>query len=162
VEEFFAVSQADYVNVFALTPQGLTPIVRQFRPAVETYTWELPAGTRDTGETARAAAIRELSEETGLSMLEMVKLGETYVDTARLSNRFHSFAAIAEPTRHGASERGVETRLVSAAKLRTMIERNELSLQTHVGLVFRAMTHPASVRMLARHGLGGVPRQFLG
>lgn len=161
-DSYYSIQQSDYVNIFAITLGGLIPIVRQFRPAVEAYTWELPAGTRDAGETARTAAARELSEETGLRALDIASLGRTYVDTARLGNRFHSFAAIAEPTRHSAKEQGVETRLVPVAALRTMIQRNELSLQTHVGLVFRAMTHPAAVRMLARHGLGGVPRQLLG
>ena len=42
-----------------------TLIVEQFRPPVGRKTAELPAGLIDRGETAEAAALRELKEETG-------------------------------------------------------------------------------------------------
>ena len=40
-------------------------LVQQFRPAVNAYTLELPAGLIDKGETAQDAALRELKEECG-------------------------------------------------------------------------------------------------
>ncbi|KAH9254421.1 hypothetical protein BASA81_007534 [Batrachochytrium salamandrivorans] len=45
---------------------GYVPFVKQFRPCVNAYTLELPAGLVDVGETFEQAAIRELEEETGL------------------------------------------------------------------------------------------------
>ena len=39
--------------------------VRQYRPCLRRYTLEFPAGLIDRGETAEAAALRELKEETG-------------------------------------------------------------------------------------------------
>ena len=42
-ETYHAIGQQDYVAVVARTPDGMIPIVRQFRPAVEGFTWELPA-----------------------------------------------------------------------------------------------------------------------
>ena len=47
---YHAVSQLDYLAVVAVTPDGRIPIVRQYRPAVETFTWELPAGLIERGE----------------------------------------------------------------------------------------------------------------
>lgn len=44
-------------------PQTL--LVKQFRPPMESYTLELPAGLIDPGESAATAAVRELLEETG-------------------------------------------------------------------------------------------------
>ena len=62
-------SSADAVAVFAkLQAEGKetkTLLVKQFRPPVDKYTLELPAGLIDEGETAGEAALRELKEETG-------------------------------------------------------------------------------------------------
>ncbi|CAD7931740.1 unnamed protein product [Amoebophrya sp. A25] len=40
-------------------------LVKQFRPAVNAYTLELPAGLVDKNESTGTAALRELKEETG-------------------------------------------------------------------------------------------------
>jgi len=40
-------------------------LVRQYRPAIDGYTIEFPAGLVETGETSEEAATRELKEETG-------------------------------------------------------------------------------------------------
>ncbi|EGN98038.1 hypothetical protein SERLA73DRAFT_138283 [Serpula lacrymans var. lacrymans S7.3] len=48
-------------NAFPLS----TVIIEQYRPPIDKYIIELPAGLIDGGETAEEAAIRELEEETG-------------------------------------------------------------------------------------------------
>jgi len=53
-QTYHAVSQQDYLAILALTPDGRIPIVRQFRPALEAFTWELPAGLLEPGEDAGA------------------------------------------------------------------------------------------------------------
>lgn len=40
-------------------------LVKQYRPPMDSVSIELPAGLIDVGETAEAAALRELREETG-------------------------------------------------------------------------------------------------
>src|SRR5438105_687313 len=90
-ELYHAVAQADYIAIVALTPEGKIPIVRQYRPALEAFSWELPAGLVDAGETARACCRRELLEETGLTARSIHVLAHTFPCTGRLSNRIHSF-----------------------------------------------------------------------
>jgi ADP-ribose pyrophosphatase len=47
-------------------PRGRSVLLeRQYRHAAQDFLWELPAGRIDDGETAAAAARRELLEETG-------------------------------------------------------------------------------------------------
>ena len=64
---YHAVEQADYISIVALTSAGKIPIVRQYRPALEAYAWELPAGLVDPGEDPAEGCRRELMEETGFT-----------------------------------------------------------------------------------------------
>ena len=52
--------------------------IRQFRPALGKYIYELPAGTLDPNESLATCAKRELIEETGLRAKQMTKLGQIY------------------------------------------------------------------------------------
>lgn len=51
-------------------------IVNQFRPSLNKWLLELPAGTIDAGEKPLECAQRELEEETGYSAEEWVELGQ--------------------------------------------------------------------------------------
>ena len=62
--------------VVPVLPDGRILLVRQFRPALNRFAWELPAGCRDhVDEPTSVAAKRELEEETGYSTKdELVQL----------------------------------------------------------------------------------------
>jgi len=53
-------------------------MIRQFRPALNKYIYELPAGTLDPNESLASCARRELREETGLKARRLTKLGAIY------------------------------------------------------------------------------------
>ena len=55
----------DWVNMVALTEDGSSVMVRQFRFGVSYTTLETPGGMIDPGEDSLSAAKRELREETG-------------------------------------------------------------------------------------------------
>jgi ADP-ribose pyrophosphatase len=58
--------------------QGRVLLIRQFRMPTRKRLWELPAGTRDPGETPLQTARRELAEETGLRARRWRKLLQFY------------------------------------------------------------------------------------
>ncbi|XP_040001147.1 ADP-sugar pyrophosphatase isoform X1 [Xiphias gladius] len=62
-------TEADGVGIIALLKRTLhkdcVVMVKQFRPPLGCCTLEFPAGLIDDGESAEAAALRELKEETG-------------------------------------------------------------------------------------------------
>ena len=53
-------------------------MLRQLRPVVGNYIYELPAGTIDKGEKPLECARREIVEETGYSAGSMKRLGAIY------------------------------------------------------------------------------------
>jgi ADP-ribose pyrophosphatase len=89
----YSIQTRDYVSVFACTDRGAFPLVRQYRPAVERVTLELPSGHVEPGETPEQAARKELFEETGYESREFLFLGELAPDTGRLGNGMWCFFA---------------------------------------------------------------------
>lgn len=141
-EIYHAIGQQDYIAIVALTPQGTVPIVRQYRPALEAFTWELPAGMTDPGEDPAATCRRELKEETGLDARTVRPLGDYSPCTARLSNRVHSFFVETGPAAGAKGEEpGIEVRLVSLAELGRLIAGGEFTLQLHIGALLLAGLH---------------------
>lgn len=48
-------------------------VIRQFRVPINSYIYEMPAGLIDKGESPQTAITRELKEETGLDVIEILK-----------------------------------------------------------------------------------------
>jgi 8-oxo-dGTP pyrophosphatase MutT (NUDIX family) len=61
--------------IVALDEHRRVTLLRQWRHAMGGWIWEIPAGCRRAGESARACAERELSEETGLGAQRWDHLG---------------------------------------------------------------------------------------
>ena len=68
--DFFVLNCPDFVNVIALTNDGLCVLVEQWRHGSQELTLEIPGGLVDAGESAETAARRELLEETGFEAAE--------------------------------------------------------------------------------------------
>ena len=139
---YHAVDQADYIAIVALTAGGKIPIVRQYRPAIEAFSWELPAGLVDPGEKPADSCRRELMEETGLTARTVHALGDNCACTGRLNNRIHNFfVAAGKRVAEFEPEPGITVKLVSLADLLRLIMRGEFVSQLHIGALLLAELH---------------------
>jgi ADP-ribose pyrophosphatase len=138
-QTYHAVDQLDYLAIVARTPDGRFPIVRQYRPALEAFTWELPAGLAERGEDPAEGCRRELLEETGYATRAIFPLGTAAACTGRLSNRIHSFFLEAgERGEDFTPEEGLSVRLVTPSELSAMIMSGEFIQQMHLGALLLA------------------------
>jgi ADP-ribose pyrophosphatase len=140
---YFSVDAADYVGLVATTKDAQLLLVRQFRPAVETFTLELPAGCVEPDETPEMCARRELLEETGYEAGELEPLGCLLPDTGRLCNRLFCFFAkdLARPTGPTRPEPGVELVYCPLVNVVDWILEGRLTHAMHVAALFLATLH---------------------
>ncbi|HIC34051.1 MAG TPA: NUDIX hydrolase [Pseudomonadales bacterium] len=83
----------DWINVVALTEDGRSVMVEQYRFGTGSCTLETPGGMVDAGETPLQAAQRELKEETGYSGGRWKSLGAVQPNPAIHSHLCHHFLA---------------------------------------------------------------------
>lgn len=82
------------VGVLALDADDRLLMIRQYRPAVRSYLWELPAGLLDApGEDARGAAIRELAEEVGISARDWAVLVDVHGSPGMTNEMYRVYLA---------------------------------------------------------------------
>ncbi|MFL5320802.1 MAG: NUDIX hydrolase [Myxococcaceae bacterium] len=84
----------DWCNIIPVRRDGRIVMVRQLRFGIWRPSLEIPGGIVDPGEDPRAAAIRELAEETGYRPREVISLGSVHPNPALQPNRIHSFLAL--------------------------------------------------------------------
>jgi ADP-ribose pyrophosphatase len=87
--DFVVIDAPEWVNVVALTPDGLIVLVRQFRFGTDDFSLEIPGGIVEPGEDPVAAGVRELREETGYSGRSARVLAVVDPNPAVQRNRCH-------------------------------------------------------------------------
>ncbi len=72
--------------VIAVLPDGKVALNRNYRHATRSWEYELPRGGRNSNESLEDTARREVKEETGMIIKELVLLGEVATDTGILGS----------------------------------------------------------------------------
>jgi 8-oxo-dGTP pyrophosphatase MutT (NUDIX family) len=110
---------------------GKIGLIRAYRHAIQDYSWEIPRGFVEEGESDPASALRELEEETGLSCdsLELRSLGFITPDAGILAARVHVHVALRciRIRPYTAVELGHrEFRLFDSSEIENLISRSEI------------------------------------
>ena len=92
--DFIVLESAPWVNVIALTGREEVVLIRQYRHGIREVTLEVPGGLVEDEDGPRAAAQRELLEETGYRAKEWIDLGNVHPNPAIQNNRCHTFLAL--------------------------------------------------------------------
>ena len=91
---FFVLEAPDWINVIPLTPEGKVVMIHQFRHGNEEITLEIPGGMKDPEDpTPAETARRELLEETGYEVDDIIPIGTVAPNPAFLDNELHTFLA---------------------------------------------------------------------
>ena len=107
---------------------GRIVLVCQYRYAVGRELLEIPAGKLEAGEQPLAAAVRELSEETGGFCTDLSPLGEYYGSPGILSECIHLFFGhlSGEGAQHPDEDEFLSVQRLTPAELRARIAAGEI------------------------------------
>jgi ADP-ribose pyrophosphatase len=80
-------------GILPLHEDGTVTLIRQLRPAADSFLLELPAGRLSPGENPKLCAARELIEETGLVAGSLASLGILHSSPGVFDEVIHLFLA---------------------------------------------------------------------
>lgn len=120
------------------TPQTVI-VIRQYRPVISRWIWELPAGSLDPGESPDIAVVRECEEEIGLTPGRVTALGSWYPTPGFCDEIMHFYRceSLTTPTAevHQDADEQIEPAEVTLDVLAEMIaDGRVMDMKTVVGL----------------------------
>lgn len=134
---YYVLKQPDCVSILALTEGGELLLVRQYRPALERESLELPSGHVEGNETPAEAAHRELIEETGYRANHLELMGNLITDTGRLGNRLWCFSATGlEPAAGSGAAENITLIKCRSEEILPKIEGGELEHSQDLAAIF--------------------------
>ena len=129
------------VVIVPVTDAGEIILVRQYRPAIARWAWELPAGTLKDGEDPEKAAARECHEEIGMVPSRLERLGAFFPTPGYCDEEMHFYRASGlRPPRDGETaqpdeDEDIEPAAYSLEQIRSMIAAKEIiDMKTVAGL----------------------------
>ena len=142
VEDYYVRESRGFSVVFALTPDDLVVLVRQYKHGIAEIVTELPAGGVDAGESPAECAVRELAEETGYAGGPPVLVRSFTTDPTNSNSRFHLFVIrdavrVGEPQPDLTEE--IEVLLASRAEVRAMALDGRIAAGSQVAAVLTAL-----------------------
>ena len=117
------------VAIVAVDEKDRLLLLRQYRFAVHSVIWEIPAGTLEPDEPPVETARRELIEETGYRAADWSELCSFYTTPGFTNERIVAFLATGLTAGEAAPEAGeeIELKLVPFSDVMTKIQRGEIA-----------------------------------
>jgi ADP-ribose pyrophosphatase len=143
-KDFSYLDFAKGVCILPITKDKEIICLKQYRHAIKSWQWELPAGMIDTESEADApieTAKRELEEETGNKAEYWLDLGSFYPSPGSTSEEIYLFAATgltATEQRLESSEQ-IEVHKLTMHEVKSLIEKGEFKHGAGLAAVLRYM-----------------------
>jgi ADP-ribose pyrophosphatase len=125
------------VVLLPLLDNDTVVLIENSRPTVAETLLELPAGTRETGESAETTAARELVEETGYHAGQLVAVHEFFAAPGISDELMHLYVARDLTAGDAAREavEQIENRIVTRQQVQELINNGQIrDAKTLIGL----------------------------
>jgi ADP-ribose pyrophosphatase len=131
------------VVLLPMTAPNRILLVQQYRYVVDRWLWELPAGTRERGESLDDAALRECHEEVGKIAGRVEKLLSFFPSPGFCDEEMNFFLMTSlrdrqpdEPAPHQDPDEQLKVREFSIDEVREMVRTGEIcDMKTALGLM---------------------------
>jgi ADP-ribose pyrophosphatase YjhB (NUDIX family) len=121
-EPYYRLSCSDSVSIIASNIDGKMIMVRQYRPAIEAFTFEFASGYVDGKELPEKAIKREFEEETGYMCEWITYMGELKICPSRINNMLYVFFGKGAELLPGRKQdRDTEVILITADEFRQIV-----------------------------------------
>lgn len=140
--EFYVLEYPDWVNVIAITDDGLFVMERQYRHGLGKTCVEICAGVMEEGETPEQAARRELEEETGYTGGHWMHLMSISGNASTTDNLTHCFLAKGvrpSGSRHLDATEDIDVELMTRGEVLDLLMRDEVKQSLMAAPLWRAI-----------------------
>lgn len=129
IPDWYVLEYHDWVNVVAITDDGLFVMERQYRHGLGIIEYEICAGIIEDGETPLQAAQRELKEETGYGEGNWELYNISSPNPSSMNNRNYTFLAEGVKRIYNQSldeTESIDVCLLSIEQVRRILDNNEI------------------------------------